>query len=312
MSDKTNKFKLIIDCDTGVDDTEALLLALYDPRIDIKLITTIGGNRPIEKITRNTLHVLEKFGFLDIPVSEGSNNPINPNRPRKDASYQHLEEGMGDYKPTAPTILKCIDGEACDNMYKVIKENPHEIIVVLNGPQTNFAMMLQKYPDAKDLVKKVVFMGGAPYGHKKFKKHISFNISYDPEAVNIVLNSGIKDIIMIPSEMGRKYAHHTYQEVMDFNNYNHILKFLHELYYGRWEIGYDDKRVSNNDTVPIMEFLKPRWFTKSKGCITVDTEDSPGKMLIDFKSKSPNATVVMKVKGKKINKYILNLLKKQN
>jgi len=214
MAKVIKKHKIILDCDVGVDDTEALLIALFDPSIDIKLVTTVSGNRPIEIVTRNTLHVLEKFNFLDIPVSKGADRPFNPNRPRKDASYIHLESGLGRYQPSEPKKLKCIDGTAWDNMYKVIKENPHEIIVVLNGPHTNFAHLLEKHPDVKNLVKQVIFMGGAPYGHKKFKNHISFNISSDPEAVEMVLNSGI-DILMVPSQMGREYAYRPYEEIMD-------------------------------------------------------------------------------------------------
>ena len=55
------KINCIIDCDPGVDDTVAIALSLYDDIMDIRLITTVNGNLDLETVTRNTLHVLEKF-----------------------------------------------------------------------------------------------------------------------------------------------------------------------------------------------------------------------------------------------------------
>ena len=71
----TEKQKLIIDTDPGVDDVAALMLAFFEDQFDIKLLTTNSGNRPIEITTRNTLHLLEKYG-LDIPVAQGAAKPL--------------------------------------------------------------------------------------------------------------------------------------------------------------------------------------------------------------------------------------------
>ena len=61
------KRNIIIDTDPGVDDITALLVALYNKNLNVKLITSTAGNVGIEKTTRNILHILEKFNF-DIPV----------------------------------------------------------------------------------------------------------------------------------------------------------------------------------------------------------------------------------------------------
>ena len=65
---KQEKLKLIVDTDPGVDDVAALMYAFFEDKFDIKLLTTNSGNRPIEITTRNTLHLLEKYG-LDMQLT---------------------------------------------------------------------------------------------------------------------------------------------------------------------------------------------------------------------------------------------------
>ena len=52
------KLKVIIDTDPGVDDVACLTFALFDPNVEVKLLTTVAGNITVEKCTRNLLHVL--------------------------------------------------------------------------------------------------------------------------------------------------------------------------------------------------------------------------------------------------------------
>ena len=70
---------VIIDCDTGVDDAEALLLALRSPEFNVLGITTVGGNVSIEKVVRNTLVVVEHSGNCPPAGRAGSSPPAcNP------------------------------------------------------------------------------------------------------------------------------------------------------------------------------------------------------------------------------------------
>ena len=44
-----NAKKVIIDCDPGIDDALALMLALRSPELDILGITVVSGNVPAKK-----------------------------------------------------------------------------------------------------------------------------------------------------------------------------------------------------------------------------------------------------------------------
>ncbi len=302
---KQEKIKLIVDTDPGVDDVAALMFAMFEDMLDIKLLTTNAGNRPIEITTRNTLHLLEKYG-LDIPVARGAEKPLR--RERLDAAHIHGKEGMGTYVPQEPNNLKCVDGTAEDNMFKIICENPHEITLCLLGPQTNAGLLLTKYPEAAKLLKQIVFMGGSPYGYKKTKPHISFNISSDPEAFDIVLKSGIP-LVMIPSEIGRRMTHLNYEQVMELSKMNDSGKFLLELYKDYWEPGFEDQRIATNDTCAFLYLIQPKIFKTKRGDIFVDLDQTPGKTTINF-SRQGKSLIAMNANGKKSFKLIKQGLKK--
>jgi inosine-uridine nucleoside N-ribohydrolase len=76
--------KIIVDCDPGIDDAVALVLALQYPGFEILGITTTFGNATIDHTTRNALRVVELSG-RSIPVYRGAGNPrIVPPRPPPD------------------------------------------------------------------------------------------------------------------------------------------------------------------------------------------------------------------------------------
>ncbi|MFE2318552.1 nucleoside hydrolase, partial [Streptomyces sp. NPDC059441] len=49
--------KIIIDCDPGLDDAIAILLAAGNPDVQIVAVTTVAGNQTIEKVTLNARQV---------------------------------------------------------------------------------------------------------------------------------------------------------------------------------------------------------------------------------------------------------------
>lgn len=302
------KYKVIIDTDPGVDDATAILLACLDKRLDIKLFTTVSGNRPVDIITRNMLYILEKFGFEKYPVAKGADKPLQ--RRRKDAAFLHGEEGLGGYHPEKKPTKKCIEGSAEDNMYKVLKKYPKEITILVLGAHTNIAKLLTKYPDAKDLIKEIIFEGGSPYGYKKTKPHISFNISSDPEAAQIVLNSGVP-IVMVPSELGRIDIYLKEKEVSEIERMNDFGRFLSKMYEIYWEPGFKDRRIAMNDSCTYLYLTESKDFKYLMGDIEVDTDDAPGKMLINF-HKGGRIKVLMKGNRKKTFKLLKQRIKEMN
>ena len=63
-----NKFPVILDVDTGIDDAAAIIMACYQKMLDIKLITCCFGNTSQSHVVKNTLTVLENINKENIPV----------------------------------------------------------------------------------------------------------------------------------------------------------------------------------------------------------------------------------------------------
>ena len=297
--------KCIIDTDPGVDDTAAISLSLYDEVMDIKLITSVTGNLDIDTVTRNVLHILEKFDRTDIPVAVGAEKAMF--RESIDAIHVHKSGGMGNYNPPEKVNLKPIELNAVDAMYQTIKENAGDISIIALGPHTNVATLIQKYPEVTKMINHIYCEGCAPYGYKG-ERHISFNVSSDPEAFKIVFESGIP-ITIIPSRMGRELCNLTEEQVFEIRELNDVGKFLFEMYNGYWEHGYPDRRIALNDTCGVLIMRFPKLFKTKKAFFDVDTNEQPGKTTITF-SRKGNINYAYKVNRKNLHKAFIRAIKK--
>lgn len=75
-----NAKKVIIDCDPGIDDALALMLALRSPELEILGITVVSGNVPAKKGASNAQKVLHWMNRPDIPVYLGEELPLEIGR----------------------------------------------------------------------------------------------------------------------------------------------------------------------------------------------------------------------------------------
>lgn len=62
----SEKRRFVIDCDPGLDDAQAILMALAAPDVEVIAITTTHGNAGVDQVTRNVLRLLKLAGRLDV------------------------------------------------------------------------------------------------------------------------------------------------------------------------------------------------------------------------------------------------------
>ncbi len=306
---ENKKINCIIDCDPGVDDSVAISLSLYDDLMDIKLITTLSGNLDLETVTRNALHVLEKFERTDIPLAKGAEKPMGKKMP--DASFIHQRQGMGGYNPPKTVETKPIETSAVEAMYEVIKKYKNNICIISVGPHTNLGQLIKTHPDVVGMINHIYCEGCAPYGKKgegKWTTYISFNASYDAVAMKIVMESGIP-ITIIPSRMGRELANFNEEEVYKIKELNDVGKFFFEMYSQYWEHGYDDRRIATNDTCACLALRCPSIFKTKKAIVNVDTENMYGRTDFIFTRKG-HVNYVYKLNKKKMHEYFVQAIKK--
>ena len=306
---EVKKINCIIDCDPGVDDTAAISLSLYDDVMDIKLITTLNGNLDLETVTRNALHVLEKFKRTDIPLAKGAEQPMGKSMPN--ASFIHQKNGMGGYVPPETVKTKPINKPAVEAMYEVIKKHPKDINIIALGPHTNVGELIKTHPDVKDMICHIYCEGCSAYGQKfekNWKNYISFNASFDAMAMKIVIESGIP-VTIVPSRMGRELANFNEQEVFEIRELNDVGKFFFEMYNQYWEHNYEDRRIATNDTCAVLALREPRLFKTKKAKVKVNTEDMYGRTDFEF-TKNGHVQYVYKVNRKEMHKCFFKAIKK--
>lgn len=304
---KNEKYKVIIDTDPGVDDAACIVYALFNDKIDIKLMTSVVGNVKIGTATRNLLHLLDIFD-ADIPVAKGASKALKRTSPT--AENIHKKEGMGGHIPPQKAKREVIGEVAVEAMYRVLSEGDGDIIPLVLGPHTNIARLLIKHPDIVSKIPKIVYMGGSPYGLPGYPNHISFNISSDPEAFKIVLESGIP-LVMVPSNIGRRKAHLDEQYVYNMKEVNDVGHLLYDMYSEYWEPGFEDKRIATNDTCALFALTHPKYFKFEQVDVEVDTEDMPGKTYVKYNKKG-NVSLVCDCKRKKFLKLLNKELQKLN
>jgi len=195
------KFPIIIDTDPGIDDALAILLAFQCKKLDIKLITTVAGNVGIETATKNTLFLVKKYGY-EIPVVKGANTPLV--REPINASDVHGNSGLGNFKKDN-TSANLSGEDAPKAISAILKSSLEPIIIIALGPLTNIAKLIQNHHDCLYNIKRMYLMTGSFDGKGNIVKHAEFNAFADPEALDIVLKSGL-DIVLSPMELGQDSA----------------------------------------------------------------------------------------------------------
>lgn len=177
----------IIDCDTGTDDAIAIMAAFGCKEICVRALTSVNGNVNEGFTSTNNRNLAEYLG-VETEVARGAQTPFYPR-----GNYYgttHGKTGLGDVvipdakeyaftKDLAPEVIKRIADEENGKL---------ELLVI--GPMTNIAIALSLYPDLKDKIKHIWFMGGAAYGGN-VTTTAEFNIWVDPVAAKMVADSGI-------------------------------------------------------------------------------------------------------------------------
>ncbi|KAK7153844.1 hypothetical protein R3I94_007259 [Phoxinus phoxinus] len=182
--------KLLVDVDCGVDDAQALMMALAVPDVQILGITCVHGNTSIENVCKNVLRVLKVCKRLEIPVFRGVATSLLGLT--VGAGDFHGKDGLGDAPdPQAPGLELVQKEGAVSAMIRIVDENPGQVSLVATGPLTNVALAVKLDPSLPKKLKNLYIMGGNTDSRGNTTVCGEFNFAADPEAAYIVLNEFI-------------------------------------------------------------------------------------------------------------------------
>ena len=201
MEEKRVNKKIIIDTDPGQDDAVAILLALASPELEVLGITCVAGNVELELTTINACKICELAGKPETLVFAGAKEPFKRNLVT--AEHVHGKTGLDGVNLPRPQ-MQIEKIHAVDFMINSLMDSDHnEISLCALGPLTNLALAMMKEPKIIPKINQIVLMGGGFFEGGNITPAAEFNIFVDPEAASLVLNSGVK-IVMMPLDVTHK------------------------------------------------------------------------------------------------------------
>ena len=294
--------KVILDTDTAYlnDDAFAIfVLAQADKSgmLDFLGVTTTGGNVFVPEATAAALRQLEPIGRSDIPVYQGTDEPLAGFRNmREEAGLYGIPSYCGAYwdfdindfvdlskrsKHYLNLNQEPIYGypksrakeiPAWDFIIESIKANPGEVTIMAVGSATNIAHALKKYPALAKEARQIIYMGGDIDIPGNATPAAELNWFYDPDAIKLCLAADWRKQIVVPDDLAQsiKLTQEFYDRIADRNN-NAVTKFILS---GKRTFTGSDSNYVWDVVVPVI-FLKPELITDlQERCITVD--NTPG------------------------------------
>jgi purine nucleosidase len=288
---------IIIDTDPGQDDAVAILLALGSgARLDLKGITTVAGNVPVEQATINALRICDLAQRHDIQVYPGATRPLV--YPLETAEFVCGPDGLAGANLSAPQ-RKAESGHAVDFIIRALRGAPDGGLTLCPiGPLTNIALALRLAPDVTPKIKRLVVMGSA-LGLGNVTPAAEFNFYVDPHAAAIILGSGIPIALM--------GLHLTHQAICSGENLQRIAalgtatgRAVHGMLTRPRPGGLGTAGHPMHDPCVIAFLLWPDLFQGRDCFVEIETGDGRlrGRSTIDWNNrlkKPPNALVLDRV-----------------
>ena len=292
-----SKRKVIIDCDPGIDDSLAIMLALSSEEIEVVGITIVCGNSPVDMGFSNAKNVLNFINRLEVPIYIGQPKPLK--KEYINALDTHGEDGLGEsFLPEVKGYST--DTDAVSFMQDILKREKCSVISL--GPMTNLATLIERDIDAFLSIEELVSMGGTFKSHGNCSPVAEYNYWCDPDAAKLVYDTAFdnrrlihmvgldvtRSIVLTPTLL--EYMNRLNPEVGDF--VKRITKFYFDFHW-EWEhiVG-----CVINDPLAVAYFIDREICSGFKSFVQIETLGiSEGQSVVDsmnFYRKDSNAMVL--------------------
>lgn len=304
-----DKRKVIVDCDPGIDDALAIILALKSKEIEVVGITTVSGNVESLQGAKNALKVLKLLGRLDIPVYLGESKPIK--RELVTAQDTHGEDGLGE------TFLEEVSSEyirenGVDFILNTLK-NQENVSIIALGPLTNLCRAIEKDSETFHRVKEIVSMGGAYKSHGNCSPVAEFNYWVDPHGAREFLKKFNGEFTMVGLDVTREIVLTPNLREMIHQFKDEIGDFIYDITRFYVDFHWEQERTLGcviNDPLAVEYFINRELCEGFKAYVDIACEDiSMGQSVVDvadFYKKRKNVFVLDKVNSKEFMVSFLN------
>lgn len=304
------KRKVIIDCDPGIDDSLALMLALKSEELDVLGITVCSGNVPAKIGAKNAIKVLDICDRKDVPVYIGEEVPLV--RELITAQDTHGDDGVGDNNYPDIEGIEPKNG-GVEFIVETLK-NEENVSIIALAPLTNIAKALELDKNAFANIDEFVTMGGNFKSNGNCSPVAEFNYWVDPHAADYVYKNMPVKIHMIGLDVTRKILlTPNILEFMSRLGNEKMYNFIKEI--TRFYIDFHWKQEGIigcviNDPLAIAYFMDRSICSGKEYFVEVEEEGKAIGMSIvdefDFYKKEKNALVLTEVDEVKTMKMFMN------
>ena len=180
------RIPIVVDCDTGIDDSLALLYAVASSECELVAVTCTAGNVEARQVAENTRAMLELAGRPDVEVALGRETPLA--RALATTPETHGPRGIG-YAELPPASSPLSSRFGPDLIVEEARRRPGELTLVTLAPLTNVALAVLREPELPRLLRRVVIMGGSYRSPGNTAPTTEWNVNCDPEAARVVFEA---------------------------------------------------------------------------------------------------------------------------
>ncbi len=261
--------RIIIDCDPGIDDAIALIIAMFDPRLEVMAITATAGSVDGSLTTRNVLALIEQ---TDPPRHPRTGSACDPDdAPVSDAALLHGKDGLGMWKiePASRQHLIASDKLMADE----VRANAGKITLLCMGPLTNVAKMLNRDPKLATAIDRIIMVGGAIDCNGDTTAAAEFNIHFDPISADQVFRSPTTKTL-VPLDITNQLSFGL--DLMDLLpaetcRVGKVLREMLPYYFRSMRQNYAREAITLQAVVGWLMLTEPQLFTTQEEFICVET-----------------------------------------
>ncbi len=194
--------KIIIDANPSQTDAIALMMALSSPDdVNILGITVVGGHIPMAVATHNARRIVEISCVRNVPIHAGATGPLRALPPGIELAP--VDQTLDGYDAPDPSIRLENEG-AVEFIVSALRSHAERTVsLCCFGPLTNIATAIGRAPDIAPRIREIVLMGGSHFEMGNVSPVAELNMFVDPDAAQVVLNSGIP-CVMMPLDVTHK------------------------------------------------------------------------------------------------------------
>lgn len=267
---------IILDTDPGIDDAVAFAVLHYYRAADVRLIVTGYGNITKEHTVQNALKMCSLLHW-GVPVLPASSGPVKGGY--ETAAHIHGADGLGGLALSENEKKPVEADDWLVYLYQTIRAAGTVDYITL-GPLTNLAMLLTRFPEVKQHIRKIVTMGGG-IDMGNVRPFAEFNIFCDPESASLVLREA-DDLALVPLNTTTTVAF-TLPQIEEIGRRDTpIGRAMHQILTANYHacVRYGEAGSTMHDSTAVLYYLFPEMFTVQKCGIDVNCTDEPGRTVL--------------------------------